>query len=155
LTTEELLSEIWQKLLGPVSALDHLEQQSTLMGGSINLDAPECDGRVVWLINEIGGGQGIAHRYEDILRQRFGRSLPGGGRPIVQPGLENEIEEPEADQESVSLLQQADAKLAWLGFIEMAQQQFLPNDDVSSLLQVLAAHADILTSSSRQWPVAD
>jgi len=37
-------------------------------------DAPERDGRVVWLIDQIGGSAGIAHRREDILRRRFGRA---------------------------------------------------------------------------------
>jgi hypothetical protein len=35
---------------------------------SIDPEAPEHDGRVVWLIDQIGGSAEISHRREDILR---------------------------------------------------------------------------------------
>src|SRR5262249_13166004 len=73
---------------------------------SVAPDAPERDGRVIWLIEEIGGFDAIAHRHEDILRQRFGRSQPGRGRPIVQPGIETEDVEPGSDPEQTLTLQQ-------------------------------------------------
>src|SRR5262249_14367005 len=83
-TPEELVSEIWQKLLGTVSLGPMNEAPESLPVAprewSIDPHAPERDGRIVWLIEEIGGRDALAHRHEDILRQRFGRSSPGRGR---------------------------------------------------------------------------
>jgi hypothetical protein len=75
LTPEELLSEIWLKLLGTVSLDDKMD--SFTPEWSVDPDVPERDGRVAWLIGEIGGPNALAHRHEDILRQRFGRSQSG------------------------------------------------------------------------------
>ena len=86
-TAEELMSEICLKLLGTVSLDDDkTEEFATTLPTewSINPHDPEHDGRVVWLIEEIGGFDAIAHRYEDILRQRYGRVRPGRGRPTKQ-----------------------------------------------------------------------
>jgi hypothetical protein len=66
---EELLSEVWQKLLGAVSIQSEEGVYSAAPDPtqvSIDADAPESDGRVVWLIDQIGGSAGIAHRREDI-----------------------------------------------------------------------------------------
>jgi hypothetical protein len=51
----------------------------------------------VWLINEIGGLDAIAHRHEDIARQRHGRFQPERGRRLVQPGIDDEPAEPASD----------------------------------------------------------
>ena len=56
LTAEELLSEIYQKLLGTVSMHDKADNFTSASEWSVDLDAPERDGRVIWLIEEIGGG---------------------------------------------------------------------------------------------------
>jgi hypothetical protein len=154
LKPEELLSEIWQKLLGAVSMDDDLTPEIATEW-SVDLGAPERDGRVEWLIKEIGGAEAIAHRYEDILRERFGRSLPGGGRRIVQPpGIENEFNEPGSDPDQPDPLQQKDAYRAWRGLLVMADQQFPLDDDVSMLLRLMNKFRDILEeSSTSQWPI--
>jgi hypothetical protein len=60
-TADELLSEIWQKLLGTVSLDNDETDYATTVPAewSINLDAPERDGRVAWLVREIGGSDAI------------------------------------------------------------------------------------------------
>jgi hypothetical protein len=153
MTPNELLSEIWQKLLGTLS-LDNDEAPGTNPAEwSINLQAPEEDGRVVWLIEEIGGSEAIAHRYEDVLRQRFGRSLPGRGRPTVQPGNEDEFENISEPGECRPL-EEADARRVWRGLLAMANLQFGRNDDVSMLLRLIADDPDILDEASGdRWPV--
>ncbi len=80
ITTEELVSEVCLKLLGTVSQSN--DEEMTLHPEDWSLDdTPERDGRVVWLIREIGGWAAIAHRHTDILRNRFGR-----GHTTVQLG---------------------------------------------------------------------
>jgi hypothetical protein len=90
ITPEELISEVWQKLLGTVS-LPNQEAPGNYPGSaaewSIDPHRPEFDGRVVWLVQEIGGSESLAHR---CLRQRYGRSLPDGGRRMVQLGTEKQ-----------------------------------------------------------------
>ena len=38
-----------------------------------NMDTPEQDDRVRWLIKEVGGRRALEHRFEDMRRQRWGR----------------------------------------------------------------------------------
>ena len=78
LTPEELFSEIWLKLLGTVSMDETEDKPPIRTEWSVDPDVPERDGRVEWLIGEIGGSGALAHRHEDILRQRFGRRRPNG-----------------------------------------------------------------------------
>src|SRR5262249_3164729 len=87
-TPDELLSEVWQKLLGTVLLGDAEAREVTPTHPPkwTMSPIPEEDGRVVWLINEIGGTGAIAHRYEDVMRRRWGRTVPGRGRLFVQPG---------------------------------------------------------------------
>jgi hypothetical protein len=130
LTPRELLSEVWLKLLGTVS-LDETEEFTGAAAPEWTVDpqAPERDGRVVWLIQEIGGAGAIAHRREDIRRQRFGR-----GRQIVQ--LDDDTGEGlDPDQSDV------------------ADQEFQRSDDVSKLLRLMNEFRDLLEDSSGQWPV--
>src|SRR5262245_12503621 len=157
MTPEELLSEVWQKLLGAVSVqseegVDSSAPDPTQV--SIDADAPERDGRVVWLINEIGGSAGIAHRREDILRRRFGRASGGNGRPLVQPRSDGEFTEIMSDADATSGLEAADGALVWRGLLATAGLEFAPNDDLSKMLQLLAEHPEILQDSSGgQWPI--
>ena len=152
MTPEELLSEIYQKLLGTMSL--HTDEAPNSTKWSIDPRAPECDGRVVWLIEEIGGTEAIAHRYEDILRQRHGRSEPGRGRRLVQPGNEDEPFEIGSDQVEPGTLQEADARRVWRGLLATANLQFQRDDDVSMLLRLMADVPGILEDSSGgQWPV--
>ena len=154
MSPKELVSEIWRKLLGTKS----LDNDETITPGiptnwSVNANVPERDGRVVWLINEIGGSDAIAHRHEDILRQRYGRSLPGRGRRMVQPGNEDEDFGTEPDPQP-GMLQELDARRVWRGLLVTADLQFERHDDVSMLLRLLADVPDILEGSTGgQWPV--
>jgi hypothetical protein len=151
-TPEELRSEIYLKLLGPpILANDNLPE---LPKWTPSRD-PQHDRRVIWLIQEIGGYEAIGHRYEDILRERFGRSLPGRGRRIVQPGKGDEPLEVGGEQDEHATLREEDASCAWSGLLIMGNLQFKPEDDVSSLLQLLADDPSILDNSSNtQWPIS-
>jgi hypothetical protein len=156
LTPEELVSEIWQKLLGRVSLNDAPESlPAPPAEWSIDPRAPERDGRVVWLIEQIGGLDALSHRHEDILRQRFGRSSPERGRRIVQPGIDDgpshiDSSEPEEGRG----LMETDAQRVWRGLLITAGGEFQPTDDVRMLLRVMADDPDILdTSSGEQWPI--
>ena len=156
MTPEELLSEIWQKLLGTVSvhseeAADSSSPDPTQV--SIDADAPERDGRVVWLIEQIGGSMAIAHRREDILRRRFGRSSGGNGRPLVQPS-NGEFTEIRSEADTPSALEAADGQRIWRGLLATAELEFLPSDDLSRLLQLLTENPAILEDwSGGQWPI--
>jgi hypothetical protein len=151
LTPEELLSEVWLKLLGTVS-LDETEfAPATAPEWTVDPQTPERDGRVVWLVEGIGGPEAIAHRHEDIRRQRFGRAKPEVGRPTVQ--LEDETVDLGLDPDQPIRLQQMDAHRSWCGLIAMADQEFERDDDVSMLLRLMNDVRDILEDSPRQWPV--
>lgn len=157
LTPEELLSEIWQKLLGAVSV--HSDEGSSAPNPtqvSIDADAPERDGRVVWLIDEIGGSVAMAHRREDILRRRFGRGASGNGRRLVQPLSDGEFTEIMSEADAPSALEAADGVRIWRGLLAMAELEFRQNDDLSMLLRVLAENPEILQDSSGgQWPITE
>jgi hypothetical protein len=154
-TPDELLSEIWQKLLGTVSLDKEQTDELTALPPewSINLDAPERDGRVVWLIQEIGGSAAMAHRLEDIARQRHGRFQPGRGRPIVQLEDEDEPNETASGPEEPNISHHVDAHRIWRGLLIMANLQFKAHDDLLMLLRVMDDVRDILDESSRQWPI--
>jgi hypothetical protein len=159
MTPEELLSEVWQKLLGAVSVQSEEGAYSPAPDPtqvSIDADAPERDGRVVWLIDQIGGSAGIAHRREDILRRRFGRSSHGNGRPLVQPRSDGEFTEIISDADTASGLEAADGLRVWRGLLATAELEFRQSDDLSKLLRVLAEHPEILQDSSGgQWPITE
>jgi hypothetical protein len=154
MTPKELVSEIWGKLLGTIS-LDEAEGAPGIpTNWSLNADAPERDGRVVWLIKEIGGSDAIGHRREDILRQRYGRSLPGRGRRMVQLGNEDEDFGTEPDPGQRGMSQEVDVRRVWRGLLVTADLQFQRHDDISMLLRLLADIPDILEGSTGgQWPV--
>jgi len=158
-TPEELLSEIWQKLLGTVSLQN--EETPDLSSpdpnqASIDPDSPERDGRVVWLIDQIGGSEAMAHRREDILRRRFGRGLAGSGRRMVQPRSDGEFAEIISDEDAPSALETADGLRVWRGLLATAELQFQRSDDPSMLLRLLAENPGILQDSSGgQWPITE
>jgi len=154
-TAEELLSEIWEKLLGTVSLDNEQTEESTPLSGewSINPDAPERDGRVVWLIEEIGGSNAIAHRLEDISRQRHGRFQPNRGRPIVQLRDEDKPTETASDPEGPNRLHDMDVRRIWRGLLITANLRFQAHDDVLMLLRVMDDFREILEESSGQWPI--
>jgi hypothetical protein len=146
ITTEELVSEVWLKLLGTVSPND----EAGLHPEDWSLDErPERDGRVVWLIQEIGGWVAIAHRHVDILRSRFGR-----GHATVQVGDDDHPIEIVHCSEHETNLRAADARRVWQGLLAAATDEFGPEEDAAKLLQVLAMTPDIFEKScGRQWPV--
>jgi hypothetical protein len=151
-TPLELVSEVWKKLLGSV----FLETDRSLIvqpgEWSTDPDAPERDGRVIWLIAEIGGSEAIGHRYEDIQRERHGRSRPGLGRPLRQPGDEDESEDTSVDPDGE--LQRIDTRRIWRGLLSTAAIDFRSDDDVSMLLQLMADDPTILDDApGGQWPV--
>ena len=158
-TPEELLSEVWQKLLGTASIQNEEMPDLALPDPSqISIDAgsPERDGRVVWLIDQIGGSEALAHRREDILRRQFGRAPAGSGRRMVQPANDGEFSEIVSDSDASSALEAADGLRIWRGLLATADLQFQRNDDLSMLLQLLAQDPDILQNSSGgHWPIAD
>jgi hypothetical protein len=132
MTPEELLSEIWQKLLGtvPTSSGDTVELYSNdLAQVSIDPDVPERDGRVVWLIEQIGGSMAMAHRREDILRRRFGRASGGSGRPLVQPHDDAMFTDIVSDADAASSLEAGDQRRVWRGLLAMVELEFEPGDD--------------------------
>jgi len=159
MTPEELLSEIWQKLLGAVSTNNKETPDLSSLDpnqASINADAPESDGRVVWLIDQMGGSVALAHRREDILRRRFGRATAGSGRRMVQPPNDSEFAEIISDADAPSGLEAADSRRIWRGLLMTAELQFQRSDDVSMLLRLLAENPGILQDSpSVQWPIAE
>jgi hypothetical protein len=154
-TPLELVSEVWKKLLGSVSlGTDHLpvirpDEWST------DPNVPENDERVKWLIAEIGGHDALRHRYEDIQRERHGRSKAGRGRPYEQLGDEDGPEETGGDpDERGGELQQIDNRRVWRGLLATATVDFGPDDDVSTLLRLLADDPGILDDApGGRWPV--
>jgi hypothetical protein len=159
LTAEELLSDIWQKLLGTVSV--GTGESIDLCTGdlkqvSIDPDVPEHDGRVVWLVQEIGGAMAIAHRREDIMRARFGRASTGNGRPLVQPQAEDVFTDIAADADAAGSLEAVDGRRVWRGLLAMVALEFAPDDDLSRLLRLLSERPGLLQDArGAQWPIMD
>ena len=152
---EELVSEVWEKLIGSITMPDPnvAAERSNFPDPSdwtIDPQVPENDGRVVWLIREIGGPRALAHRCEDIRRRRWGRATTGVGRPMVQPSEFPDIET--APDEGG--LGQADAVNIWRGVLITAERTFRPDDDVCKLLRMLDKVPGVLEGSQgSRWPV--
>jgi hypothetical protein len=155
-TPDELVSEIWQKLLGTVSLSgDETEERTTTLPPewSINPDVPKRDDRVLWLINEIGGSAAIAHRHEDLRRQRHGRFQHGRGRQTTQLGDADEPPEAASDPAEPDVLHHLDAQRIWRGLLITANLRFQAHDDVLMLLRVMDDVRDILDEPSGHWPI--
>jgi hypothetical protein len=148
-TPLELVSEVWKKLLGSVSLETDRLPVVRADEWSTDPNAPERDGRVIWLIAEIGGSEAIGHRYEDIQRERHGRSKPGLGRRYQQPGDEDKPEETGVDPDEPGDLQKTDGRRIWRGLLATAAVDFRPEDDVSTLLRLLADDPGILDDAQR------
>jgi hypothetical protein len=155
ISSEELVSEVWAKLIGTITMPDPNDatERSNFPDPSdwtIDLQVPENDGRVIWLIREVGGHRALAHRCEDIRRRRWGRATPGVGRPLVQP---SELPDLEADPDEGGL-GPADALNVWRGVLITAERTFQPDDDVCKLLRLLAKVPEVLEGShGSRWPV--
>ena len=155
ISSEELVSEVWAKLIGSITMPDPNDaaERSNFPDPSdwtIDPQVPENDGRVIWLIREIGGPRALAHRCEDIRRRRWGRATRGVGRPMVQP---REFPNIETDPDE-SGLGPADAVNIWRGVLITAERTFQPDDDVWKLLRMLAKVPGVLDGSDgSRWPV--
>jgi hypothetical protein len=155
MTPEELVSEVWLKLLGAVSVeADTPQIPGEAVAWSTDSESPERDGRIVWLIQEIGGSEAIAHRREDILRQRHGRAQPGLGRRLVQSDPEDEFPDTDSELGGPRAIEAGDAYSAWRGLLIAADLEFREHEDASMLLRLMSDVPDILDDSSgRHWPV--
>lgn len=153
--TLELVSEVMAKLAG-ASALSG--ERTDVHGSGHGLpdantisDDPRRDGRVVWLIGEVGGSSALRHRQEDIRRRLHGRWREGGYR-IAQLDDEHiaelavDPEDPHRDQ---------DSRKIWQGVLAAATSHFGPEEDVSILLDLLAHNDQIQTAFGTEWPVSD
>jgi hypothetical protein len=153
ISSEELVSEVWAKLIASVAAPNDISEETGSPNPSdwtVDPQVPENDGRVIWLIREIGGSRALAHRCEDIRRRRWGRATPGVGRPMVQP---REFPDTETDLDE-SGLGSADAVNIWRGVLMTAERTFQPDDDVWKLLRMLARIPGLLDGSDgSRWPV--
>jgi hypothetical protein len=155
ISSEELVSEVWAKLMGSITVPDPNDaaERSNFpdpSGWTIDPHVPENDGRVIWLIREIGGLRALAHRCEDIRRRRWGRATPGMGRPLVQPSELPDVE----TEPNEGGLGSADAVNIWRGVLITAERTFQPDDDVCKLLRMLAKVPGVLEGSQgSRWPV--
>jgi len=155
ISSEELVSEVWAKLIGSITMPDPNDaaERSNFPDPSdwtIDPQVPENDGRVIWLIREVGGSRALAHRCEDIRRRRWGRATPGVGRPLVQP---SELPDVKTDPDEGGL-GSADAVNIWRGVLISAERTFQPDDDVCRLLRMLAKVPGVLEGSQgSRWPV--
>jgi hypothetical protein len=130
---------------------------------------PKKDGRVAWLIEEIGGRRAMSHRLEDMRRRRWGRWQESGYREVqisaLQLGttadaadegetlgrladpshsLQDEPEDPHHDR---------DRRRVWTGLLALAEAQFKTNDDVSVLLRLLAYDGEVQAAFGSEWPI--
>jgi len=147
----ELFSEVMAKLLGATAAG---EGWQTKGGDEPRPDwtahaDPKRDGRVSWLVAEIGGRQALAHRHEDMRRRLYGRWKEGGYK------VEQLAEEHVADLtvEPIDPLEDEDNRRAWRGLLAAAKTEFEPNEDVSVLLDLLASDSEIQAGFGSEWPV--
>ena len=157
ISPEELVSEVWVKFLGTMSLPDDKEEPfSDPSEWTIDLQSSELDGRVVWLnreMQELCGAQVLAHRCADIQRKRHGRTLPEGGRRIVQLDEEDDFSKRGVEPEQESALREADSRQVWRGLLLMVRHELTAEDDVVKLLQLLERQPDIFEGASpTRWP---
>jgi hypothetical protein len=149
----ELFSEVMAKLLGAVAAGDG--QHAGAKDGeepspdwTVDKD-PKRDGRVVWLVAEIGGRQALAHRHEDIRRRLYGRWREGSYK--VEQLAEEHVVDLAVDP--IDPHEDEDNRRAWRGLLAAAKSEFEPNEDVSVLLDLLASDSKIQAAFGSEWPV--
>jgi hypothetical protein len=122
--------------------------------GAIHAEDAARDGRVLWLLDEIGNRRALAHRFEDMRRRERGGKWDGASYPFVQ--VEERVLqrlaghlEPADDPREI-----CDAQQAWRGLVAMVERQLGPQDDVFALVRLLAQDADIQDAFGAQWPIA-
>ena len=150
----ELFSEVMAKLLGATAAGEGQGPRAEAADEMPNMDwnvhtDPKQDGRVAWLVAEIGGRTALAHRHEDIRRRLYGRWREGSYRTDQL-----------ADEHTVDLAvdpidphDDEDNRRAWRGLLAAAKTQFKPNEDVTVLLDLLAGDSEIQAAFGSEWPV--
>jgi hypothetical protein len=150
----ELFSEVMAKLLG-VAGSGRAQGADEPDGGELSHirtadNDPKRDERVAWLIEEIGGAQALAHRYEDIRRRRHGGKWRDDGYRQIQ--LEQEhIEHLGVDPEDPH--HDEDIRRVWRGVLAMAESEFRPHEDVRILLDLMAHDAEIQAGFGSEWPI--
>lgn len=150
----ELFSEVMAKLLGvtgsgagPKAAESAQEDGSPVMSGH---HEPGRDDRVAWLLAEVRGWPALAHRREDIRRQRYGGKWQGEGYRQVQldedhvDNLSVDADEPHHDR---------DMRRVWRGILVMAKTEFAPTEDISILLELMAKDPEIAEAFGAEWPI--
>jgi len=193
--TRELFSEVMAKLLGAASLdsdeVAELESDRRVINGedpdqlqdpegsaepvrefpvsAIVDDVPARDQRVAWLIREVGSRRAIAHRYEDLRRQRWGRWRGSSYRTVQISALTEANAETQAADEVLaahadrSFQARAepedphdaeDTRRVWRGLLALAKCQFGLHEDVSLLLELLAQDQEIQASFGAEWPIA-
>jgi hypothetical protein len=150
----ELFSEVMAKLLGATSSGEgqqaaHKEYDEPKADLTAHKD-PKQDGRVAWLVAEIGGRQALAHRHEDIRRRLYGRWREGGYK------VEQLADEHVADLavDPIDPHDDEDNRRAWRGLLAAAKTEFEPHEDVSVLLNLLASDMEIQAGFGSEWPVS-
>jgi hypothetical protein len=150
----ELFSEVMAKLVGAMSGAD--DAVGDYVGRDVgepwtSHDDPKRDGRVAWLIREIGGQKSLAHRYEDVRRRQHGGKWRRDGYRHVQleeEHIENLAVEPDDPHH------ETDVRRAWLGLLALAQAEFRPDEDVSVLLDVMACDPEVQAGFGAEWPIS-
>jgi hypothetical protein len=151
--SSELFSEVMAKLLGATASG---EGQTA---GAVEIEViesewttdqdPKRDGRVTWLIAEVGGRQALAHRHEDIRRRLYGRWKEGSYK--TEQLADEHVTDLAVDP--IDPLEDEDNRRAWRGLIVAAKNEFEPTEDVSVLLDLLASDPEIQAGFGSEWPV--
>ncbi len=167
----ELFSEVTVKLLGAANrnpseydtaAIIEAAASYSVPGLKSDLENPENDERVQWLVQGTTNWKALKSRDEDIRREAWGRHGKGGyrlhqvagsgehGEDIgeiearylrehADPSYPIEVEQPDIDRAPPA----DDPLLVWLGLLVMAEDEFLPGDDAVIVLNLLDERPDI------------
>jgi hypothetical protein len=124
--------------------------------GRIDPWEPMRDARVIWVVEETCNRQALFHRYEDMRRRDRGGKWDGSGYPLV--AVDNQTIEQlsghyDPAEDETDSLQAEDSRRAWQGLVALTKHQFGPDDDVATLVQVLAEDRDTQDSFGSQWPI--
>jgi len=146
----EMFSEVMAKLLGAAGSSENDVDDAPALPTLLPHEDPKRDGRVAWLLSEIGGRQALTHRQEDIRRWLYGRRE--GGYRLDQ--LENEhLDIAVSEPTGLQLLEERDHGLIWRGVLIAAGTEFSSGEDVSRLVHLMASDDDIQVAFGTRWPV--
>jgi hypothetical protein len=147
----ELFSEVMAKLLGATASGEgqHAKDgEDTKPDWTAHKD-PKQDGRVAWLVAEIGGRTALAHRHEDIRRRLYGRWKEGSYK--TDQLADEHVSDLAVDP--IDPHEDEDNRRAWRGLLAAAKTEFEPTEDVSVLLELLASDTEIQAAFGSEWPV--